>query len=225
MSARIPKQNKGDSRPPRSKMSVLTIAFAIAMAFFLVIGAVAVGITEFIGGDDPQQPAQQDFDQSLEEEGEDEEQELRDRIEEDPKDYSAHGQLAVLLGNTGRVVESIDHYERALQDDPEDVSLRMSFARTLNQGGYDLDAEIQLERVLEEDGENVEAMFLLGEIMQRSDPPRQDEADDLFERVVETEPDSFYAERAQEYLATEDNADEDADTEAEPGAGDDEETD
>ena len=209
MSARIPKQNKGGSQPPRNKMSVLTIAFAIAMAFFLVIGAVAVGITEFVGGNDQQQIAQDDFSPPTEQEGEDEEQELRDRIEEDPEDYSAHSQLAVLLGNTGRVDEAIRHYETALEGDPEDVSLRLSFARTLQQRQYDLDAEIQLERVLDEDENNVEAMYMLAEIKERSQPPEHDAAKELYQRVVDTDPDSFYAEMAQERLAQQDDADPD----------------
>ncbi len=215
MSSRIPKQNKGSSRPPRSNMSVLTIAFAIAMAFFLVIGAVAVGITEFVGGNN-QQVAQDDpFEQQMEQQGEDEEQELRDRIEEDPDDYAAHSQLAVLLGNTGRVDEAIQHYERALQGDPDDMAMRMSFARALEQQGYDLDAEIQLERVLEEDEENAEAMFLLAEIKMRSQPPEQEEAEQLYERVIEVDPDSFHAEMAQERLADPEEAQPDEDAEPE----------
>lgn len=194
-------------------MSILTIAFAIAMAFFLVIGAVAVGITEFIGNDNNQELPQQNPNQSLEEEGEGEEQELRDRIEEDPEDYNAHSQLAVLLGNTGRVDEAITHYEQALQGDPDDIELRLSFARTLNQRGYDLDAEVQLEQVLESDEDNVEAMYMLAEIMERSQPSRRAEADELYERVIETDPDSFYAEMAQDRLATtEENGDSDTDS-------------
>jgi tetratricopeptide (TPR) repeat protein len=177
-------------------MSVLTISFAIAMAFFLVIGMVAVGVTEFMGGRNDEQPAQ-----PIGQQGEDEEQELRDRIEEDSEDYSAHAQLAVLLGNTGRVEEAIPHYEQALQDDPDNVSLRLSFARMLEQRGFDLDAEIQFERVLDAEEGNVEAMYMLGELRQRSQPPRHDEAEELFERVIETDPESFYAQMAEERLA------------------------
>lgn len=201
MSSRIPKQNKGDSRPPRNKMSVLTVAFAIAMAFFLVIGAVAVGITEFVGQNDEQVPEEDPIEQQMEEQSEGEEQELRDRIEEDPDDYSAHSQLAVLLGNSGRIDEAIDHYERALEGDPDDHALRMSFARALEQRGYDLDARVQLERVLENDDENAEAMFLLAEIKMRSQPPEQEEAEELYERVIEIDPDSYHAEMAEERLA------------------------
>jgi cytochrome c-type biogenesis protein CcmH/NrfG len=206
MTARIPKQNKGGSKPPRSNMSVLTIAFAIAMAFFLVIGMVAVGVTEFVGGSSNEQVAQDDFAQTIEEEGEDEEAELRNRIEEDPDDYNAHSQLAVLLGNTGRVDEAIPHYETALQGEPDDTPLRLSFARSLEQHGYDLDAEIQLQRVLDEDDENVEAMYLLAGIKERSEPPQLEEAEQLYEQVIETDPESFYAQMAEERLAAADEA-------------------
>jgi tetratricopeptide (TPR) repeat protein len=201
-------------------MSALTIAFAVAMAFFLVIGAVAVGITEFVGGGNNQQIAQDDFAQTVPDQTESEEENLRQRIEEDPEDYSAHAQLAVLLGNTGRVDEAINHYETALQGDPDDTALRLSFARMLEQRGYDLDAEIQFERVLEAESDNVEAMYMLAEIKERSQPPRQEEADELFEQVIETAPESFYAEMAQERLA-ESGPDEDPDgTETDPGDDD-----
>lgn len=201
MSARIPKQNKGASKPPRSKMSVLSIAFAIAMAFFLVVGMVAVGITGFVGGDDNQQVAQDELPQSMEEQGESEEEEFRQRIEEDPEDYTAHAQLAVLLGNSGRVDEAIPHFETALENDPEDAALRLSFARSLEQRRYDLDAEIQLERVLEHDEDNVEAMYMLGEIKERSQQAEEEDVIALYEQVIETEPESFHAQMAQERLA------------------------
>ncbi|MEX2425198.1 MAG: tetratricopeptide repeat protein [Thermomicrobiaceae bacterium] len=203
-------------------MSVLTVAFAIAMAFFLVIGAVAVGITEFIGGNgnEPISQQEQEPPDPVQQESEEEEQELRDRIDEDPEDYSAHGQLAVLLANTGRVDEAISHYETALEDDPDDVELRMSFAQSLRQGGYGLDAEVQLERVLEVDGDNAQAMFLLGEIKQNSDPPQREEAEELFEQVIETDPDSFYAEQAEAYLAGPDEAEDESEIEIAPDGED-----
>lgn len=192
-------------------MSVLTISFAIAMAFFLVIGMVAVGVTELVGGggNDQQQTAvQDDFSQAMEEESDSEEQQLRDRIEEDPEDYSAHSQLAVLLGNTGRVDEAIPHYEQALQGDPDDMALRLSFARMLEQRGFDLDAEVQVQRVIENDSENVEAVFMLAEIKDRSTSASNEEAEELYQRVIELDPDSFYAEMAENRLAeAEDDAD------------------
>jgi cytochrome c-type biogenesis protein CcmH/NrfG len=212
MSARIPKKNK-EAPKPRNKMSVLTIAFAIAMAFFLVIGMVAVGVTEFVGGsgNDQSTAVQDDFAQAMEEESDSEEQQLRDRIEEDPEDYSAHSQLAVMLGNTGRVDEAIPHYEQALQGDPNDLALRLSFARMLEQRGYDLDAEVQLQRVIDEDEENVEAVFMLAEIKDRSESASNEEAEELYQRVIELDPDSFYAEMAENRLAVDDTDDEDED--------------
>lgn len=216
MSARIPKKDKDTAKAPKNKMSILTIAFAIAMAFFLVIGAVAVGITEFVGGsgNDQQETAvQEDFSQEMEEQSDSEEQELRDRIEDDPEDYSAHSQLAVLLGNTGRVDEAIPHYEQALQGDSDDLALRLSFARMLEQRGYDLDAEVQLERVLEEDEENVEAVFMLAEIKDRSTSASNEEAEELYQRVIDLDPDSFYAEMAENRLAEPDESDDADDTE------------
>jgi tetratricopeptide (TPR) repeat protein len=219
MSARRPKRKNDEPNPPKNKMSVLTIAFAIAMAFFLVIGMVAVGVTEFIGGNDDQPATQGDFNQSMEEQSESEEDQLRARVDEDPEDYQAHQQLGVLLGNTGRVDEAIPHYEAALQGDSENTALRLSFARMLEQRGYDLDAEIQLERVLEDEEDNVEAMYLMAEINERKQPPQQDEAEELYRQVIETDPDSFYAEMAEERLAADGEPNGD-DTEADQPADD-----
>jgi cytochrome c-type biogenesis protein CcmH/NrfG len=223
MSARRPRRNNNEPNPPKKKMSVLTIAFAIAMAFFLVIGMVAVGVTEFIGGNDDPPAAQGDLGQNMDQQSESEEDQLRDRIDQDPEDFQAHQQLGVLLGNTGRVDEAIPHYEAALQGDPENTALRLSFARMLEQREYDLDAEIQLERVLEEESDNVEAMYLLAEINERKQPPQQEEAEEFYRQVIETDPDSFYAQMAEERLAAHDEpadqdtgssetADDDADT-------------
>jgi cytochrome c-type biogenesis protein CcmH/NrfG len=214
MSARIPRKNKETTKAPRNRMSVLTIAFAIAMAFFLVIGMVAVGVTEFVGGsgNNQQQTAlQDDFSQAMEEESDSEEQQLRDRIEEDPEDYSAHSQLAVLLGNTGRVDEAIPHYEQALQGDPDDLALRLSFARMLEQRGYDLDAEVQLQRVIDNDPENVEAVFMLAQIRDRSTSADNEEAEELYQQVIDLDPDSFYAEMAENRLAESEETDDEAD--------------
>lgn len=183
-------------------MSILTIAFAIAMAFFLVIGMVAIGVTELIGrNNDAQQTSPQDFNQAIDDEADSEERDLRQRVEDDPDDRQAHAQLAVLLANTGRVDEAIRHYERALQLDPDDTALRLSFARALEQRGFNLDLEIQLERVLEAESDNVEALFMLAELKERENPPLIEEADALYERVIETDPESFYAQMASERLA------------------------
>lgn len=184
----------------RNNTSVLTIAFAIAMAVFLVIGMVAVALPEFIGGgnDSPQQ----DLGTTLEDEGESEEDELRQRLEEDPEDAGALVLLADLLANTGRYDEAIRYYERAIEQRPEQASLRIAFAQTLERRGYALDAEVQLDRALELEPENVEAMFMLAGILERDDPPRQDEADELYEEIIETAPESFYAQLAEEQLAT-----------------------
>lgn len=189
-----------DHNSTRSNTSILTIAFAIAMAFFLVVGMVAVALPQFIGGgtDDP---PQQEAPSNIQEEGESEEEQLRQRLEENPDDYSAKTQLAVLLSNSGRVEEAIPYYEDALEESPDDVSLRLSFARALNRQGYTLDAEVQLEQVLEDDPDNVEAMYVLAETKAQDGPESSKEATALYEQIIETDPDSYYAEMAQDRLA------------------------
>jgi tetratricopeptide (TPR) repeat protein len=197
---------KGNPQPVRrSNTSVLTIAFAIAMAIFLVIGMIAVAVPEFLGGRND--TTQQAPVTTLDDDAESEEDRLRERLEEDPEDASALILLADLLANTGRYDESIRYYERAIEQRPEQVSLRIAFSQTLERRGYDLDAEVQLERALEIEPENEQAMFMLAEIMERDDPPRREEADELYERIIETSPESFYAELAEERLADDPDAD------------------
>lgn len=205
---RRPGREKSDSAP-RNKVSVLSIAFAIAMAFFLVIGMVAVALPQFIGGGGGNGPEAPDVEEppSIQEQGEGEEQELRDRIDEDPNDISARSQLAVLLANSGRLEEAIPHYEEVLNERPDDVELRLSFAQALERQGYTLDAEIQLERVLEDDAENAEAIFLLAEIKEQDADVPDEESTELYERVIEIEPDSYYAEMARDRLGETEGAD------------------
>lgn len=199
MSTRRRPGREKEQSSPRSKTPVLSIAFAIAMAFFLVIGMVAVALPEFMGGDEPE-AEQPEPPANMQEQGEGEEEELRERLEEDPDDASAMTQLAVFLSNSGRVEEAIPYYEDALEARPEDDSLRLSFARALNRQGYTLDAEVQLEQVLEEDPENVEAMYLMAEVKEQEGADGGDEATALYEQIVEIDPESYYAEMARERL-------------------------
>jgi cytochrome c-type biogenesis protein CcmH/NrfG len=211
MSSKREARRGGSSGRRRSNTSILTIAFAIAMAVFLVIGMIAVAIPEFIGGGND--TIQRDPVATFDDQGESEEDELRQRLEEDPEDESALILLADLLANTGRYDEAIRYYERAVEQRPDQVSLRIAFAQTLERRGYDLDAEVQLDRALELEPENVEAMFLLAGIMERDNPPRQDEADHLYEQIIEAAPESFYAQMAEERLARDsiDDAESDGD--------------
>lgn len=199
MSTRRRAARTNEQGSSRNKTPVLSIAFALAMAFFLVIGMIAVALPEFIGGGSDQ-PETDSAPVTMQEEGEGEEAELRQRLEEDPGDYSAKSQLAVLLSNSGRLDESIQIYEDALEQRPDDVSLRLSFARALDRQSYTLDATVQLERVLEEDAANVEAMYLLAEIKAQGDSAENEDATQLYEQIVETEPDSYYAEMARDRL-------------------------
>ena len=198
------KNRDSGSSGRRRNFSILGVSFAVAMAFFLVIGMIAVAIPEFMSNDD--EPAQVDF-ADFENDGNGEEERLRERLEEDPEDSSAMVQLADLLANTGRLDEAIRWYERAVDERPDDVELRVAFGQVLERRGYDLDAEVQLDRALELDEENVEAMFLLAEIKERKDPPRHDEAVELYERIIETAPESFYAQMSEERLAEGEAAD------------------
>jgi cytochrome c-type biogenesis protein CcmH/NrfG len=193
------KRDSGTSSGPgnRSGFPVLGAAFAIAMAFFLVIGMIAIAVPEFMGGGNDTSPPPP----VVEDDGESEEDRLRAQLDDDPEDVDTLIQLADLLGNTGRYDEAIRLYERAVEQRPNDATLRVAFARILERRGYDLDAEVQLNRALEHDSENVEAMFMLAQIMERDQPPREEEARELYSEIIEVAPETFYAQMAEERLA------------------------
>jgi cytochrome c-type biogenesis protein CcmH/NrfG len=183
---------------------VLLIVFVIAMAAILVVGLLAAAIPEFLAmnGDEP--PAAAQNDQASEEER------LRERLDEDPEDVTSMILLADLMANTGRGDEAIRWYERAIEHRPEQVSLRIAFGSLLMRYRYELDAEIQLQRALDIDPEEEQAMYLLAQLYEQSSPPRMEEAEEMYRRVIETSPESFYAELARDALGETDDADADS---------------
>jgi tetratricopeptide (TPR) repeat protein len=196
----------GGTSGNRRSVSIMGASFAIAMAFFLVIGMIAIAVPEFLGGGNDDTPELPTF----EEDGESEEDRLRAQLEEDPDDIDTRVQLADLLANTGRYNEAIREYERAVDQRPDDASLRLAFATVLERRGFDLDAEVQLKRALELQPDNVDAMFQLAEVMRRDNPPRTEEAESLYREIIEIAPESFYAQLAEERLAEHDDQPDDA---------------
>jgi cytochrome c-type biogenesis protein CcmH/NrfG len=199
---RQPKHPPEPGEPKRQGPPVLVIAFVIAMAAFLVVGLLAAAIPEFLALNDDESPPVAQNDQPSEEER------LRERLDENPEDVASMVLLADLLANTGRGDEAIRWYERAIEHRPEQVSLRVAFGSVLMRYRYDLDAEIQFQRAIEIDPEEEEAMYLLAQLYEQSNPPRMEEAEEMYRRVIETSPESFYAQLARDALG---ESDDDAD--------------
>ena len=126
---------------------------------------------------------------------------LRATAEANPTDPKALVALANYLANTGELDEAIDRYEQALAIDPADWRTRLNFARDLADGGKRPDAEVQFRRVLEAQRDDAEAHFYLAELYRAWQPARPAEAMAEYRRVVQLQPDSFYAQQAAEALA------------------------
>lgn len=123
-------------------------------------------------------------------------------VEENPEDPEAVLLLADILGNSGHLDEAIQYYERAIELSPNDVSIRLTFARSLADGDLHSDADLQFQKVLEIEPDNQQALYYLAELYMNWDPPRQDEAEELYQRAIEADPDSFLASQATDRLTT-----------------------
>jgi tetratricopeptide (TPR) repeat protein len=110
--------------------------------------------------------------------------------------------LANLLSNTQRLGDAIPYYERVLELAPDDVGARVAFAQALAGGGLYADAEFQFERALEIDPNNQPAHYYLAEMFMAETPARTGEAIEHYWRVVEIDPTTLIAERAQTRLDT-----------------------
>lgn len=195
VNALMPKGTKRSAASSRrfGNTSIMTVAFAFSMVAFLLIALIATALPQFLAGSgtDGQNSSTQGDAVS-------EEQQLRDRLDENPDDATAIVRLADLLANTGRYEQAIRWYERAIEIRPDEAGLRVGFAGALKDAGYEFDAEVQLERALELDPNNVEEMFMLAETIAQDNPAREEEAQALYRQIIETSPDSYYAELARE---------------------------
>lgn len=121
-------------------------------------------------------------------------------VEANPDDIDAILLLANIMGNSGRLEEAIPYYEQAVDLAPNEASVRLDFARALSDGELQQDAELQFQRALEIDPESQEATYYLAELYLNWDPPRTEEAVVLLEQSIELDPDSFFAEQAENRL-------------------------
>jgi cytochrome c-type biogenesis protein CcmH/NrfG len=128
--------------------------------------------------------------------------EQRQVVEENPDDVDAVLLLADILGNSGHLDEAIPYYEQAIELAPDDASIRLSFARSLADGDLQQDAELQFERVLELEPDNQAALYYLAELYMAWDPPRQEEAEALYQQAIDADPDTFLASQAKDRLTS-----------------------
>lgn len=184
--------------PPSRRQSKLYVIAAVGIAVLLIFTALEAVLPDLAGGGSSDDDLI--FNPPIEMTPGGQEAEMRERLEKDPNDVNAMLVLADLLANTGRGGEAIPWYEQAIQHRPDDYNLRIAFGRTLMQARFPLDAQLQFERARELAPTNPEPVFLLGQLFMESDPPREDQAREMYEEVLRLAPDSTYAERAQDQL-------------------------
>lgn len=110
------------------------------------------------------------------------------RLRENPTDAPAMVILANILQNNGDYPGAIYWYERAVELRPTDVETRLAFGQALASYGKRFDAEVQYRKALEAQPNSARAEYLLGQLYERWDPPRPDEAKAHYERASQLEP-------------------------------------
>jgi len=86
----------------------------------------------------------------------------QDTVEKRPNNPRAHNNLAIALGQAGRVGEAIGHYEQALRIKPDYVEARNNLGVVLGELGRFEDSIGQLEQVLQVAPDYPEAHYNLG---------------------------------------------------------------
>lgn len=130
-----------------------------------------------------------------------EEARMRERLQQNPNDVNAMMILAQFLANSGKGTEAIQWYDKAIQQRPDDYDLRVAFGRTLMENGFAADAELQLQKAAELQPSNPEPVYLLGQLYQNQNPPRNDDARQKYDQVLKMAPDSSFARQAKDALS------------------------
>lgn len=181
--------------PPRRSASRAQAIFAILgllVIFSMLFGLVAVGFDGFGGGteDDP----------TFEDPTSNIVATYEARLRNDPNDVNTMLVLANILQNRGDYPGAISWYEKAIALKPDDIEARLAFGKALAAYGQNFDAEAQYKKVLEFDSRNARAEYYLGELYDRWNPPRIEEAKIHYARASEFEPEGAWGRAARAAL-------------------------
>lgn len=182
--------------PPRKSGSRARAVFSILgllVIFSMLFGLVAVGFGAFGGGDTEVDPLAQDPGSSLV-------PTYEARLRDNPNDATTMLILANILQNRGEFPGAISWYEKAVALRPEDIEARLAFGKALASYGQLFDAEAQYKKALEYNGQSAKAQYYLGELYDRSNPPRTEEARIRYARASELEPEGSWGRAARAAL-------------------------
>ena len=107
-------------------------------------------------------------------------------------DGLAHNDLGVLYSHLGNFEKSIEHHEFAVKHDPENANFRKNLANLYYASAGKTDEAIDLfAEIIKEYPDDVDALSALAIICAKNDRP--DEARIFLGKVIEAEPENFYA--------------------------------
>lgn len=182
--------------PPRQSGSRARAIFSILgllVIFSMLFGLVAVGFDGLGVGNDEDDPFAQDPTSDLV-------PTYEARLRDNPTDANTMLILANILQNRGEYPAAISWYEKAVALKPEDVEARLAFGKALASYGQTYDAEAQYKKALEYNNRNAKAEYYLGELYDRSNPPRTEEAKIHYARASEFEPEGSWGRAARAAL-------------------------
>jgi tetratricopeptide (TPR) repeat protein len=107
-------------------------------------------------------------------------------LELDPGQAAVHGNLALLLDNTGQFTAAEDHYRKALTLAPDTTQLWVNFGAMLLQRQRLEEAEAALRKALALDAGNLSTLSNLGAALALQQ--REDEAEGLYRKALGLDP-------------------------------------
>jgi cytochrome c-type biogenesis protein CcmH/NrfG len=125
---------------------------------------------------------------------------LETAVTANPQDVDSLIVLAEVLANSGRVQESVPWYERAVALRPDDIPLRNAFGRALQRNRSYFDAEVQYKQALTIDPNDQEAAYYLADLYESMPTPRTADAREWYQRAIDADPDSLFADQARQRL-------------------------
>lgn len=178
----------GAKRTPLDRTKVAFATLGLVVVVSLILGSVISVFDPTAGGDDAPDPGARRPGDNLV-------PTYEARLRDDPEDVGTMIVLANILQNRGDYPGAIGWYERAVALKPDDPEVRLAFGQALRSYGQRFDAEVQYKKALdiEATGDRAaKAHYYLGELYERWDPPRFEEARQRYGRASELQPEGSW---------------------------------
>ena len=178
----------GGKRTPLDRTKVVFATLGLVIVVSLILGSVLSVFDPAAGGDNQPDPGARRPGDNLV-------PTYEARLRDHPEDVGTMVVLANILQNRGDYPGAIGWYERAVAIKPDDPEVRLAFGQALRSYGQRFDAEVQYKKALdiEATGDRAaKANYYLGELYERWDPPRFEEARQRYGRASELQPEGSW---------------------------------